>query len=50
MQAGLARFAQIDRTPGPPVVRKERKAGSPGLRKSMRRLRVGQKRVHARLA
>src|SRR3979411_1443316 len=32
-QAGLARFAQIDRTPGPPVVRNERKAGfAPGLR------------------
>src|SRR5229473_6239199 len=28
----VARSAQIDRTPGPPVVRKERKAGSPGLR------------------
>src|SRR5260370_1870188 len=31
-KAGLAWFAQIDRTPGPPVVRYERKAGSPGLR------------------
>src|ERR1700680_302415 len=42
MQAGwLPGVAQIDRTPGPPVVRNERKAGSPGLRKSMRRLRVG---------